>query len=237
MSTPRTARAPQRERPAKEKGVTVRDREQLIRNIVVPCLFFFSSRRRHTRWTGDWSSDVCSSDLVHWRTCASSALQSMGLKCARIKVPLDYRHPRRSRITLALTMRPHRASAGKYLGPILTNPGGPGGSGLTLPILQHYVPGNVGYRFDWIGFDPRGVGSSRPVLHCKPGYVTYDRPSYVPTTAGLMNYWRTKTRAYAKACGSSPARRLLPFMTTADNARDMNSIRKALGVRKISYYG
>src|SRR5690348_3361784 len=24
--------------------------------------FFFSSRRRHTRWTGDWSSDVCSSD-------------------------------------------------------------------------------------------------------------------------------------------------------------------------------
>src|SRR6266487_1288596 len=30
------------------------------------CLFFFSSRRRHTRWTGDWSSDVCSSDLHGW---------------------------------------------------------------------------------------------------------------------------------------------------------------------------
>src|SRR5690348_17984412 len=27
-------------------------------------VFFFSSRRRHTRWTGDWSSDVCSSDLL-----------------------------------------------------------------------------------------------------------------------------------------------------------------------------
>src|SRR5690348_18331037 len=26
--------------------------------------FFFSSRRRHTRWTGDWSSDMCSSDLL-----------------------------------------------------------------------------------------------------------------------------------------------------------------------------
>src|SRR5690348_17543271 len=26
-------------------------------------MLFFSSRRRHTRWTGDWSSDVCSSDL------------------------------------------------------------------------------------------------------------------------------------------------------------------------------
>src|SRR5690348_18115198 len=30
-------------------------------------LFFFSSRRRHTRWTGDWSSDVCSSDLPRRR--------------------------------------------------------------------------------------------------------------------------------------------------------------------------
>src|SRR5690348_11166371 len=29
----------------------------------VEVIFFFSSRRRHTRWTGDWSSDVCSSDL------------------------------------------------------------------------------------------------------------------------------------------------------------------------------
>src|SRR5579863_10661121 len=31
---------------------------------MVSVCFFFSSRRRHTRWTGDWSSDVCSSDLV-----------------------------------------------------------------------------------------------------------------------------------------------------------------------------
>src|SRR5437762_5998979 len=28
------------------------------------CVFFFSSRRRHTRYIGDWSSDVCSSDLL-----------------------------------------------------------------------------------------------------------------------------------------------------------------------------
>src|SRR5437762_12950556 len=27
-------------------------------------MFFFSSRRRHTRYIGDWSSDVCSSDLI-----------------------------------------------------------------------------------------------------------------------------------------------------------------------------
>src|SRR5256885_3582347 len=34
----------------------------------IRCVFFFSSRRRHTRLQGDWSSDVCSSDLAI--TCA-----------------------------------------------------------------------------------------------------------------------------------------------------------------------
>src|SRR5437870_11895278 len=32
--------------------------------IVSYIIFFFSSRRRHTSWPRDWSSDVCSSDLV-----------------------------------------------------------------------------------------------------------------------------------------------------------------------------
>src|SRR5689334_24676756 len=32
---------------------------------MMKCRFFFSSRRRHTRWNCDWSSDVCSSDLPH----------------------------------------------------------------------------------------------------------------------------------------------------------------------------
>src|SRR5256886_10913656 len=31
--------------------------------LVYECVFFFSSRRRHTRFDCDWSSDVCSSDL------------------------------------------------------------------------------------------------------------------------------------------------------------------------------
>src|SRR5437870_7031530 len=34
--------------------------------LVVVAVFFFSSRRRHTRWPRDWSSDVCSSDLKDW---------------------------------------------------------------------------------------------------------------------------------------------------------------------------
>src|SRR5689334_24784916 len=38
----------------------------MVGGSIVVCLvmFFFSSRRRHTRWNCDWSSDVCSSDLA-----------------------------------------------------------------------------------------------------------------------------------------------------------------------------
>src|SRR5690625_7031998 len=43
--------------------------------------FFFSSRRRHTRWPRDWSSDVCSSDLGH----ALDWLPLPGRKACRIQ--------------------------------------------------------------------------------------------------------------------------------------------------------
>src|SRR5256885_2152250 len=47
-------------------------------------MFFFSSRRRHTRLQGDWSSDVCSSDLVR-RACERvkkvREVRSLGLSC------------------------------------------------------------------------------------------------------------------------------------------------------------
>ena len=41
------------------------------------CFFFFSSRRRHTRWSGDWSSDVCSSDLDIINITLRSPLQKV----------------------------------------------------------------------------------------------------------------------------------------------------------------
>src|SRR5690625_5089667 len=43
----------------------------------LPCDFYFSSRRRHTRWPRDWSSDVCSSDLTvdAPTTCGSKILE------------------------------------------------------------------------------------------------------------------------------------------------------------------
>src|SRR5690625_7802906 len=41
-------------------------------------IFFFSSRRRHTRWPRDWSSDVCSSDLLHLKPHVALYVGGMG---------------------------------------------------------------------------------------------------------------------------------------------------------------
>src|SRR5256886_11069407 len=55
-------------------------REQ-ARDVPLVSLFFFSSRRRHTRFDCDWSSDVCSSDLFHDRN--SKSFRSMEQSGAR----------------------------------------------------------------------------------------------------------------------------------------------------------
>src|SRR2546430_4168580 len=43
-----------------------------------PCVFFFSSRRRHTRFDCDWSSDVCSSDLHQYAVLANELAGNTG---------------------------------------------------------------------------------------------------------------------------------------------------------------
>src|ERR1022692_1469768 len=48
------------------------------------CFFFFSSRRRHTRLQGDWSSDVCSSDL--WRLYAVLLQRDVRVRCRHFHI-------------------------------------------------------------------------------------------------------------------------------------------------------
>src|SRR5690625_7588493 len=52
--------------------------------------FFFSSRRRHTRWPRDWSSDVCSSDL----TWLEEVDQQLGLGLEVVRARAEELHGR-----------------------------------------------------------------------------------------------------------------------------------------------
>jgi pimeloyl-ACP methyl ester carboxylesterase len=167
-----------------------------------------------------------------WAPCPASLED---LQCATLVVPLNYNKPTGTKIRLAVSRAVHTSS--DYKGVMLVNPGGPGAPGTGMPYLQQYVPNHTGEKYDWIGWDPRGVGSSTPALHCNNHYDTPDRPSFVPIVPRLLTYWLGHTKKYAKACGRSAAKELLPHMKTTDTVADMESLRIALGVAKISYYG
>ena len=63
-----------------------------------------------------------------WKKCATGDYPT--LQCTTLKVPLNHDEPDGRKITLALSRVPHTAK--KYQGPLVVNPGGPGGSGRTL---------------------------------------------------------------------------------------------------------
>ncbi|WP_416481870.1 alpha/beta hydrolase [Streptomyces sp. CL12] len=168
-----------------------------------------------------------------WKKCATDDYPT--LECASLKVPLDHANPAGRQITLALSRVPHTAAASQ--GPLLVNPGGPGGSGLTLAgFVASALPKNVAARYDVIGFDPRGVGRSSPALDCAPGHFKPVRPDTVPDTPALEQANLERARSFAAECGKRYGD-VLPYMDTVSSAQDMDSIREALGASRISYFG
>lgn len=173
---------------------------------------------------------------IDWGPCSSERLQQAGAECGFVSAPMDYGDPSGKQIKIAVSRVKHTVPEDEYQGVMLVNPGGPGGSGLGLATLGANVPNHAGDAYDWIGFDPRGVGASKPSLSCLPNYFSYDRPKYVPTNADLERIWLARSKAYADACARDGGE-LLDNMKTTDSVRDMESIRKALGAEQINYYG
>jgi pimeloyl-ACP methyl ester carboxylesterase len=170
---------------------------------------------------------------VAWGPCQNPSLKSA--ECGFVQVPLDYAKPAGEKIKLAVSRVKHTVPDDKFQGVMLANPGGPGGSGLTLARLGSAVPNGAGDAYDWIGFDPRGVGSSVPALSCIPDYAGYNRPDYQPE-GGQEAAWLARSKAYADACAKNGGT-LLKHLTTVDAVTDIDSIRKALGAEQINWYG
>jgi pimeloyl-ACP methyl ester carboxylesterase len=115
-------------------------------------------------------------------------------------------------------------------GVIVFNPGGPGESGvLILPVLASFVPESVRSSFTLVSFDERGTGSSEPLL-C--GASPEEASSAIAGTKSAVQTFAGLDRS----CRSDDPR-LFPTVDTSTSARDMNSLRLALGVNRINYYG
>jgi pimeloyl-ACP methyl ester carboxylesterase len=173
---------------------------------------------------------------VDFGRCDDAFLRQAGARCGMLDVPLDYADPTGAQIQIAVSRIKHTVPDDQYQGLMLVNPGGPGGSGLIYSVLKYFIPDDAGAAYDWIGFDPRGVGSSDPALSCIPNYFHGDRPPYEPRRQALVDTWLARSEKYADACAASQPD-LLGHMTTADSARDMDQIRQSLGEDQINYYG
>ncbi|MFF0225351.1 alpha/beta hydrolase [Streptomyces sp. NPDC004629] len=179
------------------------------------------------------TASAASVGKLTWKKCGTTDYPA--LQCASLKVPLDHAHPHGKQITLALSRIPHTAQTSQ--GPLLVNPGGPGGSGLTLAgFVASALPKKVAAQYDVIGFDPRGVGRSSPALNCRPGHFDAVRPDSVPSTSAIEQANLARARAFAADCGKKYAD-VLPHIDTVSAARDLDVIRQALGAQRVNYLG
>jgi pimeloyl-ACP methyl ester carboxylesterase len=173
---------------------------------------------------------------LHWASCGEGF---EAFQCATAVVPLDYDRPDGRQITLALARHP-ASDPSRRIGSLFINPGGPGGSGVDV-ILQagdSLYSDEVRARFDLVGFDPRGIIRSTP-LRC---YDTFDEanadlaPMAFPVTRAEERIWIHSDRAIARACAEHGGP-ILNHMSTANVARDMDLLRRAVGDRQLTYVG
>jgi pimeloyl-ACP methyl ester carboxylesterase len=176
-------------------------------------------------------ADAFYKQRLSWSDCGG------GFQCAKADVPLDYAKPAGGKIRIALIRRPAENKS-KRIGSLFTNPGGPGGSGVDFVRQAATSFGkDLRERFDIVGFDPRGVGTSDPV-RCLDGpqLDTYFSTDSSPDDQKEVDALAAQSEKFAKACQTKSGA-LLPHVGTLNAARDMDVLRAAVGDDKMTYYG
>jgi pimeloyl-ACP methyl ester carboxylesterase len=130
------------------------------------------------------------------------------------------------------------ADRGKRVGSLVVNPGGPGGSGVRYArAAAQVITAKVRNSFDIVGFDPRGVGMSEPVDCLDDAELdTFLAVDGSPDSARERKQLAREARQFAAGCGRRTGE-LLPHLSTADVARDMDLLREALGEERLNYLG
>ncbi|KAI0487732.1 hypothetical protein F4859DRAFT_466015 [Xylaria cf. heliscus] len=197
------------------------------------------SRRDENVQEWKWNTIEPSRELL-WHSCYDGAYD-----CARLDVPMDWLEPSdEERVTLGI-MRLRATEMDDYRGPVIFNPGGPGGSGV-FALKDHgaNLQTIIGRNYDVISFDPRGIGASLPRIEC------WDNPEQrqlwdlqdvgvIDAHPGTIYDVYARAAAFSQTCESHMMNKssILRHVGTASHARDMLEILHKLGQEKLRYWG
>ena len=170
---------------------------------------------------------------VAWRPCADSSAH----QCATIEVPVDYAEPTGDRFDVAMRKAPALDPA-KRLGSLIINPGGPGVSGIEYAQYASFVfSKDLRTAYDIVGFDPRGIGASEPVLCLTDADM--DRlfaADPTPDTAAERRELVSGAQEITKRCAAKGGDQAL-HMSTTEVARDLDVLRALVGDEKLNFFG
>ncbi|MEV0779105.1 alpha/beta hydrolase [Streptomyces sp. NPDC050428] len=173
---------------------------------------------------------------LKWRPCAQAGGPG-GQECAELEVPLDYGKPGGRQLTLAVS-RVRSENPAARRGTLLFIPGGPGGSGVqALARKGNALLGEMDGAYDIVSFDPRGVGGSTTASCGLDGDDRYlaNLRSW-PGADGEIGENVARSRRTAEACDENGGAVLRSF-TSANEVRDIERFRQALGEEKLSAWG
>jgi pimeloyl-ACP methyl ester carboxylesterase len=181
--------------------------------------------------------------VLDWQPCADPRQQ--GFDCATAEVPMDYAQPTGKTFTLALIKYPAQDPDSR-IGTLFWNPGGPSDAGTQyLPASVQGFPEQVRRRFDIVSWDPRGMGgSTTPVVQCFDSQeqeerfleAAFSRLPAIPVSPSELAQFINAQTILNEQCVRRNGE-LLAHVSTADNARDLDLLRQAVGDEHTTYYG
>ena len=184
-----------------------------------------------------------------WENCRDYAsgeydakpLSDPAVQCTHLTVPLDYADPGGDTIRVGVLRKPATSQADR-IGSLLVNPGGPGVAGLSTAATVAKANEDLAARFDFIGFDPRGVGSSEPTVECLTDKETDKERAddgELDTSAAGTQENEQQAQDYAQKCAerTEHGKEMLENIGTRDVVKDMDVLRSALGDDKLTYVG
>ena len=210
-------------------------------------------------WLAPWSSSASGHNSVAWQPCNEHGITVPDFVCGSIRVPKDHFNSSVGSAYIALAKYPATVPRSEKIGSLYLNPGGPGGSGVEFAYgfantLSKLTLG----RYDIIGFDPRGIGRTRPLVNCfgnsqqhelfkagtvlENGFALPPDPWSKEGKAHLLRQIEELTALQEteyRKCAQTMGEEELRYMNTATVVRDIDSMSKAFdGVDgRINFFG